>query len=38
MHYPISPVDVRHVQKLAFTLFPYDFSDSMEEALVSRVS
>lgn len=37
MQYPLSPVEVRHALKLAFTLFPDDFSDSMEEASVSRV-
>lgn len=37
MQYPLSPVDVRHALRLVFTLFPDDFSDSMEEAPVSRV-
>lgn len=37
LHYPLPPVDVRHALRLAFTLFPDDFSDSMEEAPVSRV-
>lgn len=37
VHYPPSPVGVRHGPKPAFTLVPDDFSDSVEEAPVSRV-